>query len=168
MFRVVKTTAVAIAVFSMVSSGYADEGHGKQDVEGGAHKGMMMSGDKAQMPEMCRQMMQDRKALMGEMAEMEDALREKLATVKKAKGEARIEGLTEVVEALVARQRTMGASMMGGMSKMMGHMMAHMEKGGMMGGEGMMAMMADCPMMEGMMKGSGDSGADAGGHSEHH
>lgn len=146
---------ITVGLIALPTVAHAEEGHGQADKTPDA------------IPEMCQKMMAERKGMMSGMQNMDTAMDEKLAKVKSTKGDAKIEALTDLVEALMNQRKGMHAHMMSGMPKMMGHMMSHMgdEKG--MMGDGM-AMMANCPMMQGSeIDDSGDA-KKSDDHSAHH
>lgn len=152
--KATRILALAVGLAALPVLAFAEEGH---DTHGDKAKG--------EMPEMCRKMMAEREGMMSNMAKMDAALEEKLAAVKDAKGNAKVDALTDLVEALITQRKGMHAHMMSGMPKMMGHMMSHTGEGGMMGKD--MAM-ANCPMMKDVkdLDAAGDGKSDD--HSAHH
>lgn len=170
-YLIAALSVLALTSWAIASDGRAEDPAGHS--MGTAHPMQMMHqegamvGDAENMPEACKEMMQERKAMMSRTADLDAALQEKLAAAKEARGDAKVAALTEVVETLVDQRKELRAYMMGGMSGMMGHMMSRMhgsqgDKGGTHTG------MADCPMMGGAHSDGGDEGAAPEGHDAHH
>lgn len=83
-------------------------------------------------------MMAKHKEMMAQMQAMDSRLTELVATMKAAKGADKIGAIEAVVGELVAQRSVMRDRMMSMQSATTGHMMEHMQAGGMAGG---------CPMM---------------------
>ena len=93
----------------------------------------------------CAAMMQQHDTMQKHMAEMDAKLQTMVDEMNKAKGSARVDKMTAVINELVAQRAMMMKQMMEMHPMMMEHMMEHMKMGAM---KGMADSMAGCPMMK--------------------
>ncbi len=144
---------------SPAESPHAGHDHGAHDAakgkeSGDSHHKMMM--------EKCREMQEKQDRAKVDIKAMDERLDKKFAAMEAAKGDKRIDAMSEVISELVAQRKEMREKMgdihHGKMCGMMGGKM--MDHGGMRGGamkgHGGMGGMSCCPMMQkghGMMHG---------------
>jgi outer membrane murein-binding lipoprotein Lpp len=98
------------------------------------------------MPDNCKAMMAKHEQMMSDMQAMNTALDQKLATMEKATGPAKVDAMAAVITEMVAQRKQMQQKMMAMRSDMMTHMGAHM-RGTPPGSKA--GPMMDCPMMKG-------------------
>ena len=101
-----------------------------------------------QMKQRCQQMMQRMQQMQERMKQADQRLQEKLAAMKQAKGEEKVQAMADVIELLVQQRQQMQQQRMQMMQQMMGHMGRHMQVPGDQGRQ----MMMNCPMMQQMQK----------------
>lgn len=90
------------------------------------------------MPQQCQSMLVKKKERMAKMREADTQLQQKLATMNKAQGQAKVEAMAALLTQLVNQRAEMREQMMSMSDDGMKHMMGHM---------GNLEAMKNCPMM---------------------
>lgn len=98
--------------------------------------------DSGAMPEMNCQAMMDK--MQASQTAMDDRLGALVDSMNKAKGSARVDRMSAVINEMVVQRKQMRDDMAAMMPQMMDHMMKHMQQGMMSGMKSAMA----CPMMK--------------------
>ncbi len=91
----------------------------------------------------CQQMAQDHQKMMDEMKAMDARLDTLVQQMNSATGPAKVDATAAVVNEMVTQRKTMREGMEGMQSKMMVHMMEHIQAGG-------TDSLKKCPMMQDM------------------
>lgn len=138
-----KAVMTAMVASLVIGGGYVALAQGGHE----QHQGTAApAAQKAPTMEMCKTMMADKEKSMAQMKAKDDWLDTLVAEMDKATGMAKMNATSVVIKELVAQRKGMHTMMEGMHTKMMGHMMQHMQSG----------KMGDCPMMKEMMGGGGD------------
>ena len=145
----------------LLGAGAVSDGQTPQTSSQPGSMGDMMRVDEAQ----AKTLLAERQQIMAAMREMDQKLKDLVAKMDAAKGEAKIDAVAAVVRDLVTQRTQMSDRMMTMQGRMMGHMMQHMMsmQGGMRGmmnrgGQpGAMPSLESCPLMKGLTQEPGGS-----------
>jgi hypothetical protein len=155
--RIVPVLAVAAALTASV--GLAQQGQPKAEKQPASSQSGMMSGN---MGDRCKQMMTMHSQMMADMKAMDAGLDQKVAAMNAAKGNAKVDAMSAVINEMVVQRKQMMAKMSSTQGQMMAHMGEHMAQSD---STAMRQSMAQCPMMKGMKD---MDEKPAGAHQEHH
>lgn len=138
--KAILTAAVASVVLGASYVALAQQGTHEQ------HQGAATTqAQKGPKMEMCKAMMAEQEMHAAHMKTMDAKLDALVGKMDKATGMAKMNATSDVIKELVGQRKSMHSMMQGMNTKMMAHMMEHMQAGN----------MGDCPMMKKMKDGGG-------------